>query len=282
MRASRHGLIWLLIITVAGLATATPVEAWYGHRNYRSYRSGRMAGVQRASSALGTAQARLSAAQMNAARQIRQAKQAALNSPELTSAKSAETQATRDYQSAKEAVVNQLKTTNPEFSDLLAESNAKRDRIAALAKSGDTSGQIQTLEGQLKTLVRKVVSIQDRAINADPTLKEIASRTAGVHASAQSAEKDAKNAVYQDPGVLAAQKQLTQAQIAAQQAAARYNNALGSANSGMYGGNRYHRRYGYGGYGGITYSPRYYTSYHNVHYAHARPVHIHHAVRHRR
>ncbi|HEY4261434.1 MAG TPA: hypothetical protein VGM98_14800, partial [Schlesneria sp.] len=75
----------------------------------------------------------------------------------------------------------------------------------------------------------------------------------------------------QDPGVQAAQKQLNQASLQAQQASARYNNALGSANSmGRYG-----RGYSRGrrGYGVIVM---------NTGYSHGSHHHVHHASVHRR
>jgi chromosome segregation ATPase len=276
MQSYRSKVVWLLVITLAGLAGASPAQAWYGHRNNRSYRSGRMnnrlAGVQKASTALAAAQSRLYAARANSARQLRQARYQAQNSSGLLSARSADLHANRDYQAARDAVVNKLKTTNPEFRDLLTQANTKRDRIAALAKSGDSPDEMQRLSGELRTVSRKVTLIEDQAVNADPTAKEIASRKPDVHSSLQAAEKAVQTAIAQDPGVQAAQKQLNQASLQAQQASARYNNALGSANSmGSYG-----RGYSRGrrGYGVVVMNAGYsHGSHHH---------HVHHAVLHRR
>ena len=230
-------------------------------------------------------------AQANVARQVRQARQRALNSTAVTSAKSAYTRAGHDYEAAKEAVVAKLKATNPEFRDLLADAQAKRARIATLAKSPggstDDSGERQTLEAQLKTVVRRIVAIQDPVINNDSTVKSIVERKGDDHLAAQSAEKEAQNAVSQDPNVLAAQKQLAQAQQQVQQAAARYNSALGAANTaGLYGNGRYpHRRSGYGGYRAYHYSARNYSSHRSFHpvrqmrYVSQKPIHFHTSAR---
>lgn len=251
--------VWVIGLSAFFLtvpAMDSPAQAWYGHRNYRSYRMGRMnnrlAGVQRASSALGASQSRLYGARVNAARQMRQARYQAQHSSGLASAKSAEQQANHDYQAARDQAVNQLKASNPAFRELLAQCDAKRTQIAALAKSGDTTGQMESLQGDLRTMARKVSLMEDSAVNSDPAAKKIASQRSDLHASVEAAEKAAQQSIAQNPGVQAAQQQLNQAELQAQQAASRYNNAIGSLNSsGMYGRNPYRRRYGYGG--GVNY-----------------------------
>ena len=291
MQASRKLSVWLLIIVAVSIASESPVSAYYGHRNHRGYRSGRgynqsssrMAGVQRASASLNSAQARLYAAKTNATRQFRQARQQARNSPALMPAKSENITANQDYQTARTGVIARLRDTNPEFRDLLVQCQAKRAQIVALAKSGDSSGEMPSLESQLKTMVRKVSMIEEPAVNADPTVKEIISRKGSIHAKAQSAEKNAINAAANDPAVQAAQKQLTQAQQQAQQATSRYNSALASAsNAGMYGGRPQYRRSGYGGYRGFGNSGRsYYHPVHHVHHAQPRATSFHSVRRHR-
>ena len=289
MQASRKLSVWLLIIVAVSIASESPVSAYYGHRNHRrsgrgyNQSSSRMAGVQRASASLNSAQARLYAAKTNATRQIRQARQQALNSPALMSAKSENITANQDYQTARTAVIARLKDTNPEFRDLLVQCQAKRAQIVALAKSGESSGEIQGLESQLKTMVRKVSLIEEPVVNADPTVKEIVSRKGSIHAKAQSAEKDALNAAAKDPAVQAAQKQLAQAQQQAQQATSRYNSALASAsNAGMYGGRPQYRRSGYGGYRGFGNSGRsYYHPVYHVHHVRPRATSFHTVRRHR-
>lgn len=275
MRSCWSKAVWLFIVALVGLMSASPTEAWYGHRNHRAYRLGRMnnrmAGVQKAGTALAAAQSRLYAARANAARQVRQARYQAQNSSGLVAAKSADLQANRDYQAARDAAVNKLKTTNPEFRDLLAQASTKRARIAALAKSGESPDEMQRLSSELRTLSRKVTLIEDQAVNADPAARAIASQKPDVHSSLQAAEKAVQNAIAQDPGVQAAQKQLNQASLQAQQASARYNNALGAANSMGMSGRGSRRRLGYGGYVGLAsygYGTHHY--HHHGHHVHLR------------
>jgi chromosome segregation ATPase len=251
MGVCRVWVIGALTFLLTVPAMVSPAQAWYGHRSNRSYRMGRMnnrlAGVQRASSALGAAQSRLYGARVNAARQVRQARYQAQHSSGLASARLAEQQGNHDYQAARDQAVNQLKSSNPQFRDLLAQCDAKRTQIAALAKSGDTTGQMQSLEADLRTMARKVSLMENSAINSDPAVKQIASQKPDLHASVEAAEKAAQQAVAQNPAVQAAERQLSQAEQQAQQAASRYNSALGSVNSGgMYGRNPYRRRSGYG------------------------------------
>lgn len=271
MSVCRVWAIGLLTIVVTVPATVSPAQAWYGHRNYRSYRMGRMnnrlAGVQRASSALGAAQSRLYGARINAARQVRQARYQAQHSSGLATARAAEQQANHEYQAARDKVVNQLKSTNADFRQLLAQSDAKRTQIAALAKSGDTTGQMQSLEADLRTMARKVSLMEDSAINADPTAKQIASQKVDLHASVEAAEKAAQQAVAQNPGVQAAERQLSQAESQAQLAASRYSNAVGAMNSAGYGRSTYRRRYGYGvSMNYVSYGGRHHSIHRRVHH----------------
>lgn len=245
MTASRHALMILSMFVAAMLAMESPAHAWYRHRNYRSYRMGRTynrsANAQRAAIAVNAARGRLNAAQLNAARQLRQARQQALNSPNLTSAKSAYATATRDFQEARDAAVTRLKANHPEFRELLAQCQDRRTRIATLAKSGDTSGAMESLQSELKTMARKVVQIEDQALRDDPVVKDITLRKGEAYSHEQAAEKLAQNSVAQNPGVLAAQKQVAQAQLQLQQATARYGSSLASVGTGFSP-----RRRGYG------------------------------------
>jgi chromosome segregation ATPase len=283
--------VWLLIIVFAGIACGSSADAYYRHRSYRGYRSGRgynrMAGVQRAAAAMSAAQARLYAAQVNAARQIRRARQQAENSPGVTSAKNDNVRATQEFQTARAAVIAKLKETNTDFRDLTALAQTKRSQIQTLARSGNSPEEMQNLESQLKTIVRKITLIEDQAVDADPAVKEIIAHKGTIHSSLKSAEQDALNAASKDPAVQAAQKQLAQAQQQAMQAAGRYNGALSSmGNSGGYGGGNRGRRYGYGGYGriGVVHVRSGYGGGYHHHAFHHPQVQraVHHSVRRRR
>lgn len=233
--------------------------------------------MQRAAAAANAAQARVYAAQTNLSRQLRQAKQKAGSSPAVASAKSEHTQSERDYQTARDNVVENLKRTNPEFSGLLAECSNLRQQIASIAKNGSSTGpDITTLESQLRTKARKVSLIENEAINADSSVKDILARQATSHTAEVAATKQANAQIAQDPGVKAAQKQLAQANQQAMLAANRYANT----SSGGYGGRGYgyHRGYGHrrSGYGYPVFVGGYRSGYH-VHHAHH--VHQHHHVR---
>lgn len=281
VRAITTGLIAIVIIA----AFAATADAWSGHRG-RSYRGGRgynrygarNAALQRASASLNSARARLYLAQTNAARELKRARQQAENSPAVVTAKSAYSEANRESLTARAAAVARLKETNPEFRDLLAKCQLLRQQIEALAKSGDTSGKMQSLQSELRGLARKTILMEDQAVNADPTLKESDTRKATMHAKTQSAQADALNSVVSDPQVKAARAQLAQAQSQARQASVRYSMVLASASTSGYGGRSYYRpRTGYRGYRGNS-GRSYYSHAH--HSGHRRSGYTHFAVRH--
>lgn len=262
--------LFILLLAIGAMIAEMPstAQAWHGHRNYRSYRSGRSnAGVQRAAVNLNMARARLNAAQNNVALKTRQARQQAQNQPNVVAAKSNYTNVSRDYQTAKEAAVARLKEQNTEFKNLLSQCDTLRQKIASLSRAGDTSGQIQTLEAELRPLARKANLIEDHALNSDSKVKDVTSKKADSHATAQSAEQSALNEAANDPNVLAARKELSQAQSQVQQAASKYSAALASANrSGMYRGRgSYRPRYGY-----VSVGVRRYGGYRHSHHAHHR------------
>lgn len=273
MTVSVRAIATGLIAIAAMMAMATPASAWHGHRSYRSYRGGRgsnryaarNAALQRASATLNSARARLAMAQANAAREVKRARQQAANSPAVVSAKSEYSEANRDSQTARAAAVAHLKETNPEFRDLLAKCQSLRQQIATLAKSGDTSGKMASLESELRGLARKTILIEDQALSADSTLKDADNRKANSHAKTQSAESAALGSTLNDPQVKAAQALLAQAQLQVQQASARYSQTLASANGpSAYGGRSYHRpRLGYRGYRGVSWT----STRHRAHHA---------------
>lgn len=250
MQSHRSNLVWLFAIALVALAQVNPAQAWYGHRNNRSYRSNRMsqrmAALSKATRDIAAAQAKLAVAKVNAARQIRQARYQAQHSSGLVSAKSADLQANRDYQAAGDAVIAKLKTTNPEFRDLLDQASAKRERFATLAKTGESPEEQQRLSSELRTIARKVTLIEDQAVESDPTARKIAGQKPDIHGALETAEKTAQLAVTTDPGVQSSQRQLSQAALQAQQASVRYGNALNAASaSSFYGRGRSRGRHGY-------------------------------------
>lgn len=275
VRIIATGMIAIALVA----AFSASASAWTGHRSYRSYRGGRgfnrsaahNATLLRAGASLNSARVRVALAQANALRELKRARQQAANSPALTSARSEYSAANQASQAARAVAVTHLKETNPEFRDLLAKCQSLRQQIAALARAGDDSGKIQSLESELRGLARKTILIEDQALNTNPTLQETDRRKANSHAKAQAAESAALTSTLSDPQVKAAQALLSQAQLQAMQASARYSQALASsANSVSYHGRNYHRRrVGY-------------RSYHGASWAHSRR-HTHHAVhRHRR
>lgn len=245
----------LAIVTLA--MSSTPANAWNGHRSYRSNRAGRgynryaarNAALQRSSTALTTARIRLATAWTNATRELKRARQQAEASPLVISTKSAYTEANQDSQTARATAVAHLKETNPEFRDLLAKCQSLRQQIATLAKTGDTTGNMQSLESELRNLARKTILIEDQALSASASVTEADSRKADSHTKARSAETAALSSALSDPQVKAAQAQLAQARLQMQQATSRYSQALAAANLPVgYSGRSYYRpRVGYRG-----------------------------------
>lgn len=289
MRSSKRLIVWSLVALVAILAAESPAQAYYGHRSYRSYRGGRsynhfgsrQAALQRDGAALAMARARANAAQFNLFRQSRVACQQAEASPKVTSAKSDHAKVERDYQAARSKVIADLKANNAEFRELSQRCQNLRDKMAALAKSGDHADEIHTRGVELRALVRKATTIEERAVNADPTIKDLIQRQSDSHTAEMAAQKDALRSVAQNPAVQAAQKQSAQANQQYQVAASRYGSSLSSANSPSSFGGRSHgyRRYGW--------SPRFvhYSSYRSfrpaqhVHSVHPHVAQVHHPVR---
>jgi chromosome segregation ATPase len=284
----RHWFAVLLVAAVANLAWSAPAEAWSRYsrgyragRNYNRY-SSRIARVQRAANALNSARAQLAAAQTNAARQIRQSRQRAQNSPTLTSARSADANTARDYQSARSAVIAKLNESNAEFRDLMTQFQARRTAIIQLTKSGDPTGKIPTLQDELKSMSRKITQLEEQALKADPRTRELNDLNGTTHASFKSAEKDAVQAVANDPAVQSAQKQVDQARLKTQQASQQYGNALASANSVSSGYRPRYRRSGYGGFRGfVSFRQPSYYRVPRMHHVHTKAVSFH-PVRRRR
>jgi hypothetical protein len=160
-----------------------------------------------------------------------------------------------------------LKENNPDLRELVQQTRSLQEKIGAMARSG--KGDYSSLQAELKSKTRKVAQIEDEAVNSDPTVKDIITRTASAHKAQVDAQKDAQAAMAQDPAIHSARNQLAQASQQANQAANQYANSLNSMNNGYYGRRRggYGHRYGngvysYGGYG--------YRGYH--HHAHHRHV----------
>lgn len=262
MAASARGIATRLFVIIAMAANVTPALAWNGHHNSRSYRGGRgynrfaarTAAVQRASAALNIARIRLATAQSTVTGELKRTRQQAQNSPALISAKSDYAEANRDSETARAAAVARLKETNPAFRDMLAKCQSLRQQIATLAKSGDTSGKMPSLESELRGLARKTILMEDQALGADATLKEANSRKSTSHLRAQSVEAAAISSSLNDPKVKAAQTQLARAQLQARQASARYSQALAASNMPVanYGRSYYRSRVGYRRYRAVA------------------------------
>lgn len=277
-------ILFILGFAAVALATATPADAWYRHRSYRSGRgynrySSQAAAVQRATMALNAAHARVFAARANLQRQTRQARSLAESSAGVSAARSQHTQAKRDYQSARQALVDRLKKDNPEFRDLQQQNEAMRAQVVSLVKSGDDPAAVERLESQMRSNARHITQIEDAAISADGHLKDLVVDQASASQNETSATNQAMTAASQNPAVLAARKQLQQAEQQELQAASRYNSTLASASIPRRGYSHRHYRRGYGGFrvASYQYAPRF--SHPRVGHPHVRLVHVRQSAR---